>query len=289
MNVLRFTPAIALLAVLICASGCRATVANPPLCVMTFNLRFASPNKPNSWPERRPVMRATIESVAPDLIGTQEGLHAQLGDIAADLPDFAWTGVGRDDGVTKGEFAAVFYRKSRLETLATNHFWLSGTPEIPGSATWGNKARRMVTWLKFRDRQTGQEFFLFNTHFDHLVQFAREESAKLIRKRVTELDTKLPVLVIGDFNAAAETNQVYHILTGENFMQDAWTMTTNRIGDGLRTYNEFKPDILPGPRIDWILTRGAVTVERAEVVTFSRNGQWPSDHFPVAAWLRLGK
>ena len=263
------------------------TNTNTTLCVMTYNLRYASATPPNAWSQRRPLMRELITHVAPDILGTQEGLLTQLQDLANDLPDYDWVGVGRDDGKVKGEFMAVFYRRSRLETLATNHFWLSDTPEIPGSTTWGNSNRRMVTWLKFRDRTTGGEFFLFNTHFDHQVQLAREKSAELIRNRVAELDTKLQVLLLGDFNAAAEANKAYEILTNGNFFADTWTAAITRKGDGIGTFNDFKPGIRPGPRIDWILTRAAIAVERAETVTFSRGGQFPSDHFPVAAWLKL--
>lgn len=267
--------------------GLAQATTNTTLCVMTYNMRYASDKTPNAWPQRRPLMREMITNVAPDIMGTQEGLHAQLQDLARDLPDYDWTGVGRDDGKIKGEFMAVFYRKTRLEALATNHFWLSDTPEIPGSTTWGNSNRRMVTWLKFRDRITGGEFFLFNTHFDHQIQLAREKSAALARKHVTELETKLPVLLIGDFNAAAGANKAYEILTDGNFFADAWTTAAVRAGEGIGTFNGFMPGLRPGPRIDWILTRSAITVERAETVTFSRNGQFPSDHFPVTAWLKL--
>jgi endonuclease/exonuclease/phosphatase family metal-dependent hydrolase len=266
----------------------RAEVAtNPPLCVMTYNLRYASPTGPNAWPGRRPLVREVIQSVQPDVIGTQEGLHAQLLDVAADLPDYGWVGVGRNDGKTNSEFMAVFYRKARLEALSTNHFWLSDTPEIPGSTNWGNTNRRMVTWLKFRDRGTGGNFYLYNTHFDHQVQLAREKSAELVRQRVVALETKLPVLLVGDFNAAAEANRAYEILTADKFFEDAWQTAAKRTGDGIATFNGFRPGIPQGPRIDWILTRGGVTVGRAETVTFSRAGQFPSDHFPVVAWLHL--
>ena len=262
--------------------------ASGTLCVMTYNLRYAGSTPPNAWPQRRPLMREVIRSIAPDVIGTQEGLSGQLKDLAADLPEFNWVGVGRDDGKTKSEFMAVFYRPARLETLATNHFWLSDTPAIPGSTTWGNSNRRMVTWLKFRDRSTGGEFFLFNTHFDHQIQPAREKSADLVRERVAALDPKLPVLLIGDFNAAAESNPAYLTLTAGNFFADAWLTARERRGEGIGTFNDFKSVQPNGPRIDWILTRGAVTVDRAETVTFMRDGQFPSDHFPVVAWVRLG-
>jgi endonuclease/exonuclease/phosphatase family metal-dependent hydrolase len=263
------------------------TTTNPPLCVMTYNLRYASSTPPNAWPDRRPLVREVIQSIKPDVIGTQEGLHAQLLDVATDLPDYSWVGVGRNDGKTNNEFMAVFYLKSRLEALSTNHFWLSDTPEISGSATWGNSNRRMVTWLKFRDRATGGEFFFFNTHFDHQVQLAREKSAELLRKRVTALETKLPVLLVGDFNANAGRNKAYAILTEDNFFKDSWTQAKERRNEGWNSFNGFKAPEKNDERIDWILTRGGIIANRAEIVLFERNGQFPSDHFPVVSSLQL--
>ncbi len=266
----------------------RAEVAtNPPLCVMTYNLRYASKTPPNAWPDRRPLVREVIQSVKPDVIGTQEGLHAQLLDVAADLPDYDWVGVGRDDGDKKSEFMAVFYRKARLEALATNHFWLSDTPEVTGSTTWGNSNRRMVTWLKFRERSTGSEFYLFNTHFDHQIQLAREKSAALLRQRIAGLETNLPVLLIGDFNASAGRNKAFDILTGDGFFNDSWSRALTRENDGVNSFNGFKSPGRDGARIDWILTRGNITVDRTAILTFARAGQFPSDHFPVVAWLNL--
>jgi endonuclease/exonuclease/phosphatase family metal-dependent hydrolase len=263
------------------------TNASPTaLTVMTYNLRFASPNPPNAWPQRRPIMRELIRDLAPDVMGTQEGLYPQLKELAADLPDYDWIGLGREGG-SRGEFTAVFYRRARLEPLAYDHFWLSDTPEVINSATWGNTYRRMVTWVKFRDRSTGTEFYLFNTHFDHQVQAAREKSAALVRQRVAALETKLPVLLIGDFNAAAGTNPVYKALTDDGFFTDAWLAAPERDGEGVGTSNQFKAPVPGGARIDWILVRGDVAVERAAISTFSRNGQFPSDHFPVLARLRL--
>lgn len=260
---------------------------NQTLCVMTYNLRYASPNPPNAWPTRRPLVREVIQQIAPDVLGTQEGLYGQIKDVASDLAEFDWIGLGREGG-SKGEFMAVFYRKARLEPLAFDHFWLSDTPEVMGSTTWGNSNRRMVTWVKFRDRTTSGEFFLFNTHFDHQIQPAREKSAELVRQRVAALNTKLPVILIGDFNAAAETNKAYQILTGEQFFTDAWLSARERHGQGIGTFNDFKAAVPNGSRIDWILTRGETRVDRAEIITFSRNNQFPSDHFPMVARLRFG-
>lgn len=270
------------------ATLAKAEVAtNPPLGVMTYNLRYASQTGPNAWPQRRPLVREVIESVKPDIIGTQEGLHSQLLDVAADLPDYRWVGSGRDDGGVRGEFTAVLYRPDRLTPLTTNHFWLSDTPEVPGSTTWGNKVRRMVTWLKFHDRSTGTEFYLFNTHFDHEVSVAREKSAALLRQRIAALDAKHPVLLVGDFNTTAGHSKPFELLTADGFLADTWTTARERINDGVNTFNGFEPLKREGERIDWILARGMEGVSRAEILTFSKAGQFPSDHFPVVSWIKL--
>ncbi len=258
------------------------------LTVMTYNLKYASPNPPNAWPVRRPLVREVIQQIAPDVFGTQEGLYAQLKDIASDLPDYEWIGLGREGG-SRGEFMAVFYRKARLEPLAYDHFWLSDTPEVIASSTWGNRNRRMVTWVKFLDRQTKQEFFLWNTHFDDQIQAAREKAATLVRERATALDTKLPLILTGDFNAAGGTNEAYKILTAGGFFADTWMTAKERKGDGLNTSNGFQAVRRNGVRIDWILTRGDVVADSTEIVTFSRNGQFPSDHFPVVARMRFAE
>jgi endonuclease/exonuclease/phosphatase family metal-dependent hydrolase len=270
------------------ATAQTATTSAPgALTVMTYNLKFASDNPPNAWPQRRPLMSELIGKLAPDVFGTQEGLYGQLQDLAADLPAFQWIGLGRDGG-SRGEFMAVFYRTTRLEPLAFDHFWLSDTPEVIGSKTWGPKLARMVTWVKFRDRQTKREFIFVNTHFDHLVQAAREKSAQLVRERVAAFDAKLPVLLMGDFNAAAGHNKAYAILTDDKFLTDTWTTARERVNEDLGSLNGFKAVQKGGPRIDWILSRGAVSADRIEIVTFSRDGQFPSDHCPVVAKLRLG-
>jgi endonuclease/exonuclease/phosphatase family metal-dependent hydrolase len=109
-----------------------------------------------------------------------------------------------------------------------------------------------------------------------------------VRERVEALDTTLPVILTGDFNAAAGTNQAYMSLTSDGFFSDTWVTARERKGEGLSTSNGFEAVRPNGVRIDWILARGSVSVDSAEIVTFSRGGQFPSDHFPVVARLRMG-
>lgn len=257
------------------------------LTVMTYNLRYASPKPPNSWPERRPAAKAMLEKLAPDLIGTQEGLYAQLKDLGADLPGFEQIGLGREGG-SRGEFMAIFYRAERFEPVEYDHFWLSDTPEVIGSATWGNNVKRMVTWVRFRDRQSSQEFYFVNTHFDHESQNAREKSAELLLERIKKLKSDLPLIVVGDFNAVAGANKAYDTLVGDGYLSDTWT-AAKEPGKAIGTFHNYRGPREGGGRIDWILTRGPITTLSSEVVTFELDGQYPSDHFPVIAKLRLGE
>lgn len=253
---------------------------------MTYNLRFASWTGPNAWPDRRPLMRDLIKRINPDVIGTQEGLYSQLKDLAVDLPEFDWIGLGRKGG-SKDEFVAVFYRRDRLDPLEFDHFWLSDTPDRIGSATWGNSLPRMVTAVRFRDRRTGHEFHFWNTHFDHQSSTAREKSATLIRERAAALGSGLPMVLVGDFNAPAGASKPFEILTGDGFFVDTWDIARERQGEGFGTFNNFNVLPVGGPRIDWILTWGKTVVDSVEVVTNRYNGRFPSDHLPVVARIRF--
>jgi Metal-dependent hydrolase len=261
-----------------------ATAAPLTLRVMSFNLRFASPQPPNAWPDRRPVMRQLIEREAPDVIGTQEGVYPQLRDIAADLPDYEWIGLGREGG-SRGEFMAVFFRRDRFEPVAFDHFWLSDTPDVIGSMTWGNKYRRMVTWVRFRERATGREFHFWNTHFDHEVETARQNAAALIRTRLAALDPALPLVLVGDFNCAAGHSAAFDTLTRDTGLVDTWTIAQKRENETLDTFHNYEPPRHDGIRIDWILARTPVTVKHAAIVNYRDADQYPSDHFPVIATI----
>ncbi len=173
------------------------------LAVMSFNLRYASAPDPNSW-ACAPGHGGAAAAEQPTVLGTQEGLYGQLKDIQRDLPDrYDWIGVGRAGG-SRDEFMAIFYDTRRLEPLEFDHFWLSDTPDVIGSKSWGNNVIRMVTWVRFADLRTGKEFIAVNTHFDHQSENSRQLSANLVRDRVNGFAPGLPVVLTGDFNTPAE-------------------------------------------------------------------------------------
>jgi endonuclease/exonuclease/phosphatase family metal-dependent hydrolase len=257
-----------------------------PLKVMSFNIRLDTPVDPMRWSERQHLVVDVVKKTDPDVIGTQEGMYHQLKDVARGLPDYEWIGLGREGG-SRSEFMAIYYRKARLEPMVFDHFWLSDTPEVMNSTTWGNKVKRMVTWVQFKDLKNGNRFFLVNTHFDHQVQPAREKSAELLRARIEKLDPAIPVIVTGDFNCTTN-NPAYHTLMADGFLKDSWYTARERKGEGLGTFNGFKAIQQNDSRIDWILFRGSVDVEKAEIVTWSKDGNFPSDHCPMLVNLKIG-
>ncbi|MFI9203265.1 endonuclease/exonuclease/phosphatase family protein [Streptomyces sp. NPDC053048] len=254
------------------------------LRVMTFNLRYASESGPHPWSERRPVMRRLLRREQPHLLGTQEGLHGQLRDIADDLgPCYAWIGMGRAGG-SHDEFGAVFYDSRRLVPDEYDQFWLSDTPSLIGSTSWGNTVIRMASWIRFTDLPTRTRFYVLNTHLDHARQYARERGAELITRRLRELDATLPRIVTGDFNVAAHRNPVYDAMLDNGALADTWDTAAER-GPQYATFHGYGPLVPDGDRIDWILASPSVRTLRADINTFSDGGRFPSDHLPVQAVL----
>ena len=262
--------------------------ADDALHVMSFNLKYASAIGPHSWRKRRPVMAELLNAELPTVLGTQEGLHAQLRDIAHDLPDrYDWVGQGRAGG-TADEYCAIFYDTDRLDVLASGDFWLSDTPEVPGSRSWGNANIRMATWIRLRDKRTGAELAVFNTHFDHVSEPSRVRSAELLRDRVGAVPPEVPVILTGDFNAPAEHAAAYTILTEHTGLSDTWTAAPEHASPLYATWHGYHAPIPDGPRIDWMFVRGKLAVTAAGINTYDSAGQYPSDHLPIQALLEPG-
>ena len=279
----QFLSAIPLIAAAPALSSRADDAGGNGLRVMTYNLRYASMKGSEAWPDRRPAMKSLLKQQAPDLMGTQEGVYHQVRDLAADLPEYDWIGTGRDGG-SRGEFMAIYYRRERFEPLAYDHFWLSDTPEVIASSTWGNTNRRMVTSVRFKDRRSDKVFHLWNTHLDHALQSAREKAAELIKTRLAKIPSNEPVILMGDFNAEATRNPVYDTLTQGIGFTDSWFTAAQRKNETLNSFNGFAKPVFNSARIDWILYRGEAEVALAEVVVDgSPEGRQPSDHHPVLA------
>lgn len=259
------------------------------LKMMTYNLKFASPDYKPSWDVRREMQVELIRKYNPDIIGTQEGLKEQIDWLADHLPEYVVIGEGRKGG-DDDEHMAVFYKRDKLRLREMQSFQLSETPEIIGSGPEVNP--RMVTWARFalidipaegKDGKYPQdyrghwkntrEFYVFNTHFfnGRIDTLARLNASKLILKRVTALNRfgswtpERPVFLMGDFNCRPGSAP-YKVLVGEKNIDNT---------------DLFKNSFEDPNKIDWILYKGVVKVLKYEDVDFNVNGVYPSDHKPV--------
>lgn len=256
------------------------------LDVITYNIRYDNPgDAPNHWENRKDHLIGQLRFHAPDVFGTQEGLFHQLEEIDRGLEDYAYFGVGRDHGDQRGEFTAIFYDTTRLKLISESTFWLSPTPEVP-SKGWDAALPRTCTYGLFENRANGKRFMVFNTHFDHVGERAREESSKLILKKMAGLNPGgLPVILTGDFNLESESPGVQVILRE---MGDAHILAGTRAFGPEGTFNGFHFDRPVKSRIDYIF----VSPERFEVLksailSDSKACRYPSDHLPVFASLRF--
>lgn len=252
--------------------------AHASLKVMTFNLRRDKVSDgDNGWERRRHAAAETIRRHAPDVVGTQEGLHDQVGYLEERFPEYGFLGEARLGG-RNDEFNAILYRKDRFKVLGTGNFWLSDTPDVPGSRTWGNLVPRMATWARFMDKDTGNVFHHLNTHLDHLVPRARKLGALLIQKR---LPAGVPVIMTGDFNAL-QRGGTYRYLTGAAGLTDSrWASDTPVESRWNATFHNFTGRGLY--RIDYVLGRHVARYSGYRVIRDRVEGKLPSDHFPVVA------
>jgi endonuclease/exonuclease/phosphatase family metal-dependent hydrolase len=259
------------------------------LRVMSVNIRYGTAQDgENAWPLRRGLLEDVLRTFHAHVLGLQEALHFQLEELAETFPDMEWVGVGRDDGLTAGEYSAIVFRKSRLELLEDGTFWFSDTPEIPGSMSWGNELPRICTWARFRDREGGGTFTVFNLHWDHRSQPSREEGAALLLERIRERagngGAGEGILVTGDFNAG-EGNPAYRALleAEDPVLLDSFRMLHPEARD-VGTFHGFRGG-MQGEKIDGVLVGPGWVVQEAEIVHTRSGNLFPSDHYPVTAVL----
>ncbi|MBC2838108.1 endonuclease/exonuclease/phosphatase family protein [Robiginitalea sp. SC105] len=251
---------------------------------MSYNIRYDNPgDAPNNWENRKDFLISQIAWHAPDVVGTQEGLIHQLRDMDAGLGDYAFFGRGRDQVDEAGEHAAIFYRQDRLELLKEGTFWLSLTPDVP-SKGWDAALNRVCTYGLFRERQTGREFYVFNTHFDHVGEVARRESVNLILRQMAALNTAgLPQVLCGDLNLEPESAPIRLLASS---MADTHTLAGALTYGPAGTFNGFDCTREPTRRIDYIFTGpGDFRVLGNAVLSEFTGTGFPSDHFPVLARL----
>lgn len=258
--------------------------------VLSFNIRYGTaPDGPDAWQRREELVYDVIRERDSDFVGLQEALRFQIDAIREAVPGYAEVGVGRDDGKEAGEYSAILYKEERWRVADRGTLWLSDTPDLPGSKSWGNEITRIVTWARVVDRGSGRAVWVFNTHFDHVSQPSRVKSAELLASRIAGREPRDPVIVTGDFNAG-EDNPAILYLKGAHARSPVRLVDTFRVRhpeaamSGTFGGFEGRHD---GPKIDYIFVEPDARVREAAIIGDQRNGRYPSDHYPVYAEIAL--
>lgn len=281
---MRYSLLLAALALSACTTTGSRTAEPAPVHVMSFNIRVhVASDGEDAWPHRIEAVAATIREA--DIVGVQEATPAMLADLDGSLDGFARIGVGRDaDG--GGEQSAILYRSDRFEVRESGTFWLSPTPDVAGSQGWDAALPRIATWGRFRDLRGGREFVVVNTHFDHVGETARLESARLIARRAPALADGAPLIVTGDMNATDDSDP-YRVLA--DAFRDARLVSETPPAGSAATWNGFGRDA-GDRRIDYVFVLGPVRVLRTATldqtigdVLGTDNARFPSDHHAVTA------
>jgi endonuclease/exonuclease/phosphatase family metal-dependent hydrolase len=256
--------------------------------IMTYNIRLDTPSDgENSWDFRKNALIKQITLNKVDVFGVQEALPNQVAFVDSVLINYNYVGVGRDDGKNKGEYSAIFFNKIKYNLLTQNTFWLSESSEMP-SKGWDAAYPRVCTYALLSDKKTNRKFWVFNTHFDHIGDVAREQSSKLILQKIKELNTdKLPVILMGDFNLTEETDVINYI---NSYLKDSKIISKSKVIDTLGTFNGFDISKNSTDRIDFIfVSENAIKVKKYKVLRETYNNKYPSDHFPVLVHLMFKK
>lgn len=267
--------------------GCQSKTQTTTVNYATINMRYDNPeDSANNWQSRKDRMAKFITDQQIDIFGTQELLNNQVEDLKALLPDYAMVGVGRDNGKTEGEYAAIFFRSDRFEALDSGTFWLSENPDSVGKLGWDAACTRIATWAKLCDKANDKVFMAVNTHFDHVGVVARRESALLIIDKIKQIVGDKPAVVTGDFNVNDQSDAYKTITTNEFVLNDAYKIAEKVDGVDYTWHDFGKLPANEREKIDFIFVTPSIKVTHAFIPQEDVNALL-SDHNPHIATLQF--
>ena len=278
---------ISLLAVLAAAPAFTLTAKKQDgpasVTVISYNIRFGkAKDGTNSWQFRAPTSPMMIEDQKPDVLGFQEALEEQIKFVKEYTKGYAYIGVGREDGKSKGEQMGILYNKKTTALVKWGTYWLSETPDKP-SIGWDAKHRRTATWALFKDKRSGKKFFYVNTHLDHVGVEARSKGLKLVQDKIAAMNPKgWPLILTGDFNIEPDNPAIAEL---EKTMKSARDVAakTDRHGS-FNGWGKCNPEKI----IDYIYFSGFNRCASFETITKEYGERkFISDHYPIKAVLEF--
>jgi endonuclease/exonuclease/phosphatase family metal-dependent hydrolase len=255
------------------------------LCLITCNIRFDNPaDGSKSWSYRRELLKETLLKHQPDVIATQEGRFAQLLDLAELLPEFELVDQHRS-WIKERMYPSFFVRKGIFEIIKSDDLWLSETPHIAGSSSFDSAFPRLMTYLKIQPRNHHQTLMFVNTHLDHVKKETRANQIRVLSKEVKKCwHNGHPLIIMGDFNDAPDSEVRNHLMESFPGLQDAWKKFHSQEET---SHHAFTGEMQNGSRIDWILIDQSIQVESALMDKSQKDGLYPTDHFPIICSISL--
>lgn len=272
MNINRF---IIVCAVVLLLSWIGVKAKELSLKAMSYNVRYTtSKDGENVWSNRKSMVASIIQLHDVDVVGLQESSKQHINYLKEYLEEYDHIGI----------LNSIMFKKSRLEVVEHSSFWLS---ETPGKSSWGwdAQSKRLVRWIKFKDKNTGKIFYFFNSHFDYMGVISRKESALLLVRKIDEIARDMPVILVGDFNCG-EGSCTYRILGSlsdpvQNALYDAYYISIKEHEGPVGTFTGFTDPSTPGKDVDFIFIKNNVRVLRHAVIDDAWGTRLPSDHRPV--------
>jgi endonuclease/exonuclease/phosphatase family metal-dependent hydrolase len=276
--------------------------ANTNHKILSCNIRVALDRdeaKGVGWKDRRELCFQVIKSRQPDIICLQEVIRPQMSDLEKALPDFASFGFAGPvmdtyqtgyHGIAKNP---IMFSKERYELTSAGNYWLSETPMVAGSMSWGSGRARHVNWVRLREHKSRREFRVVNTHLDHVSQHARKHQARMIVAESEQYPPDFSQLLAGDFNQDASDAVIKNIKDG-GWIKDGggWSDTYAAVhgpedpGNTVHGFKGPEAEVRKG-KVDFIFARGQVIPKAAAVIKDNRDGFYPSDHYFISAEVTI--
>lgn len=276
------------LAVILLLTSCNSKPVD--LNVMSFNIRYDNPDDSlNNWQYRKDVAAKTIKNQNADIVGTQEVLVNQLNDLKSRLPEYNAIGVGREDGIEKGEYSAILYKKDRFKEIKSGYFWLSETPEVAGSKGWDGACERIATWAILEDISSKKQLFFINTHLDHVGKIARQEGVTLLLSRANALANGLPIIMTGDFNATSESDVIKHVtdVNSPEHLIHSKDIAVEKSGTDWTFHGFGRVPMERREFIDYVFVSKGIKVAKHSVLPEKLDDIFISDHSVVVAQIEI--
>lgn len=276
------------LAVIVLLTSCNSKPID--LNVMSFNIRYDNPDDSlNNWQYRKDVAAKTIKNQNTDIVGTQEVLVNQLNDLKSRLPEYNAIGVGREDGIEKGEYSAILYKKDRFKEIKSGYFWLSETPEVAGSKGWDGACERIATWAILEDISSKKQLFFINTHLDHVGKIARQEGVTLLLSRANALANGLPIIMTGDFNATPESDVIKHVtdVNSPEHLIHSKDIAVEKSGTDWTFHGFGRVPMERREFIDYVFVSKGIKVAKHSVLPEKLDDIFISDHSVVVAQIEI--